>query len=134
MFMLHSKLTTCPNAIRRTPRKSATGITLATIFLALAAPIPSDASDSDAQAKMELGRKIFTQIAVPQCGVCHTLADAGTTGEIGAKLEELKPDATRVANAVRDGVGVMPSYRDKLTEEQIQAVAHYVSRVTRGSK
>jgi len=132
--MLPSRVTARLNSLLRIPRKFATGITLATIFLALAAPLASDASDSNAQVRMELGRKIFTQIAVPQCGVCHTLADAGTTGEIGAKLEELKPDAARVANAVRDGVGVMPSYRDKLTEEQIQAVAHYVSRVTRGSK
>ena len=83
---------------------------------------------------MELGRKIFTQIAVPQCGVCHTLADAGTSGTIGAKLEELKPDATRVANAVRDGVGIMPSYRESLTDEQIQAVAYYVSRAAGGAQ
>jgi len=96
-------------------------------------PIQSNADEAGAQAKMELGRKIFTQIAVPQCGVCHTLADAGTTGEIGAKLEELKPDAARVANAVRDGVGVMPSYAGKLTEEQIAAVAYYVSQATAGA-
>ena len=82
---------------------------------------------------MALGRKVFLQVAVPQCGVCHALADAGTTGTIGAKLEELKPDAERVAKAVRDGVGVMPSYRETLTAEQIEAVAYYVSRASGGA-
>lgn len=77
---------------------------------------------------MELGRKIFTQLAQPACGLCHALKDAGTTGDIGAKLEELRPDAQRVLAAIKQGVGVMPSYDGKLTPEQMQAVAYYVSR------
>lgn len=132
--MLHSRFSACQNSVTRIPRILPNRITLITIFLALATPLASDASDSDTQARMELGRKIFTQIAAPQCGVCHALADAGTTGEIGAKLEELKPDAARVARAVRDGVGVMPPYSGKLTDEQIEAVAYYVSRATGGAK
>jgi cytochrome c6 len=124
--MLRTLLDVHPSAAR--------GVALSTILLIAGMPLASNAGDSDAQARMELGRKIFTQTAAPQCGVCHTLSDAGTTGEIGAKLEELKPDAARVANAVRDGVGVMPSYRGKLTDEQIQAVAYYVSRATGGGK
>lgn len=85
-----------------------------------------------AEDAMELGRSVFTKIAEPQCGVCHTLQDAGTTGTIGANLEELKPDANRVAEAVRKGVGVMPPYAGKLTEAQIRAVAEYVSRAVAG--
>ena len=85
-----------------------------------------------AEEKTELGRSVFTRIAEPQCGVCHTLQDAGTTGTIGANLEELKPDANRVAEAVRKGVGVMPPYAGKLTEEQIKAVAEYVARAAAG--
>ena len=57
-----------------------------------------------------------------------TLKDAGTTGTIGANLEELKPDAMRVEEAVRNGMGPMPPYAGKLTEEQIKAVAAYVAR------
>lgn len=114
-------------------RSIVVGGLITTVCLLLAgSPIQSSADDQ--KAKMELGRKIFIQVAVPQCGVCHTLADAGTNGTIGAKLEELKPDAARVANAVRDGVGVMPSYADKLTAEQIEAVAYYVSRAVGGAQ
>ena len=83
---------------------------------------------------MELGRKVFTQIAQPSCGLCHTLVDAGTKGEIGAKLEELQPDEQRVLAAVRQGSGVMPRYDDKLTKEQIDAVVYYVARAARLAK
>jgi mono/diheme cytochrome c family protein len=81
---------------------------------------------------MQIGRSVFTKIAEPQCGVCHTLVDAGTTGTLGANLQELQPDAARVAQAVRNGVGVMPPYAGKLTEEQIKAVAEYVARAAAG--
>jgi len=80
---------------------------------------------------MELGKKVFTQIAQPSCGLCHTLVDAGTKGEVGAKLEELQPDEPRVLQALRQGSGVMPRYDDKLTKEQIEAVAYYVARAAR---
>jgi mono/diheme cytochrome c family protein len=88
----------------------------------------------DINAQMALGREVFTKISVPQCGLCHTLEDAGTSGTIGPKLEELKPTVSRVAKAVREGVGVMPSFDGKLTEEQIQAVAQYVTNVVSGKK
>jgi len=83
---------------------------------------------------MELGKKVFTQIAQPSCGLCHTLVDAGTKGEVGAKLEELQPDEPRVLQALRQGSGVMPRYDDKLTKEQVEAVAYYVSRAARFAK
>jgi mono/diheme cytochrome c family protein len=102
------------------------------VLVAAGIAAPSSAGETGDKAKMELGRKVFTKIAVPPCGVCHTLADAGTTGTIGAKLEELKPDAERVAKAVRDGVGVMPPYKETLTEEQIRALAYYVARAAGG--
>lgn len=77
----------------------------------------------------ELGRKVFTQIAQPSCGLCHTLKAAGATGNIGPSLDELQPDKARVADTVRTGIGPMPPFADKLTPEQIEAVAAYVSSV-----
>ena len=107
--------------------------TLARFIIAAAACVPFVSSfAADADAKMKLGRAVFTKIAEPQCGICHTLKDAGTTGTIGANLQELQPDAARVAQAVRNGVGVMPPYAGKLTEEQIKAVAEYVARAAAG--
>lgn len=77
-----------------------------------------------------LGRKVFLQLAQPPCGTCHTLAEAGSSGPIGPVLDDLKPDAARVEAAVRNGVGVMPPYEGKLTDEQIKAVAAYVAQAS----
>lgn len=76
----------------------------------------------------ELGRKVFTEAAQPPCAVCHTLKAAGASGEVGPSLDELKPDRARVLEVVRTGIGVMPRYTGLLTEEQIQAVAEFVSK------
>lgn len=99
------------------------------LSLALAA-----VGSAQAEATSELGRKVFVQIAQPPCAICHTLKDAESIGEIGPALDDLKPDAARVAAAVRNGVGVMPPYEGKLTDEQIEAVAAYVAQATGAAK
>jgi sulfite dehydrogenase len=43
----------------------------------------------------------------------------------------VKPDKARALKAVRNGVGVMPPYAGKLTPEEIEAVAAYVSEAAR---
>ena len=73
----------------------------------------------------EEGRRLFSSIT-PACAICHTLKAAGAAGEIGPSLDELKPDAERVAKAVRNGIGQMPAFAT-LTEAQIQALARYVA-------
>jgi mono/diheme cytochrome c family protein len=87
---------------------------------------------ADGDAKFVLGKTIFTEKAEPKCAICHTLADAGSVGEIGPSLDELKPSAERVKTAVVNGVGVMPAF-EGLSEEEIDAVAHYVSVATGGA-
>lgn len=75
------------------------------------------------------GRKLFTGVT-PACAICHTLKDADATGTIGPSLDELKPDAARVAKALRTGVGQMPAF-PQLSEEQVQALARYIEQATR---
>ena len=82
---------------------------------------------ADEAAQMELGKQLFTVGAKPACAVCHTLK-----GAIGPVLDELKPEASRVAKALREGVGAMPSFRDTLTDAQIAAVSLYVAKASRG--
>jgi cbb3-type cytochrome c oxidase subunit III len=69
------------------------------------------------------GKSIFTA----NCGSCHTLADAGTSGKVGPNLNDAKPPKALVVQRVTNGQGVMPSFKDSLDEQQIQAVADYVS-------
>ena len=80
-------------------------------------------------ADAEAGRALFLKGSTPACAICHTLADAGAAGTIGPDLDELKPDAHRVAQAVRNGIGVMPAF-DALSDADVQALAKYVSSAT----
>jgi mono/diheme cytochrome c family protein len=80
-----------------------------------------------------IGKQLFTQGATPPCATCHTMRDAGAVGEVGPSLDELKPDAERVAKAIKNGIGQMPAF-STLTEQQVQAIAQYVARATGGAK
>ena len=74
------------------------------------------------------GKEVF--LGESGCSDCHTLADAGSTGTIGPDLDAVKPSYDKVVSQVTNGGGGMPAFSDKLTEEQIQDVAAYVSSVT----
>jgi cbb3-type cytochrome c oxidase subunit III len=71
------------------------------------------------------GKDIFTA----NCGSCHTLADAGTSGTVGPNLDQLKPPFAIVQHQVINGGSVMPAFKGTLTAAQITAVAKYVSSV-----
>jgi mono/diheme cytochrome c family protein len=75
------------------------------------------------------GEEVFSAAG---CGTCHTLAAANASGTIGPNLDEAKPAVDLVVDRVTNGSGVMPSFRDKLSEEQIQAVATYVNDAAGG--
>jgi mono/diheme cytochrome c family protein len=61
------------------------------------------------------------------CGTCHTLAAAGTDGTTGPNLDDLKPDEETVEAQVRSGGGGMPAFEGQLSDDEIEAVATYVS-------
>ncbi|SEI60246.1 Cytochrome C oxidase, cbb3-type, subunit III [Pseudomonas linyingensis] len=97
-------------------------------LLALLLASTASADDTD-QALLAQGRQVFLEQAQPSCSLCHALREAGASGAIGPDLDQLKPDAARVVAAVSNGVGVMPPFAETLSDEQIRAVAHYVSSV-----
>ena len=70
------------------------------------------------------GKELF---AAQGCGSCHTLSDAGASGTVGPNLDEAKPSFDHVVEMVTNGSGVMPSFKDKLSEQEINDVAAYVS-------
>jgi mono/diheme cytochrome c family protein len=72
------------------------------------------------------GKLIFTQ----NCGTCHVLQDAGTSGQVGPPLDPLKPDAKRVLAAIEKGgtgSGTMPA--NIVTGKEAEAVSEYVASV-----
>ncbi len=69
------------------------------------------------------GEAVFTS----NCGGCHTLAAAGTSGTTGPNLDDLKPDQATVEQQVRNGSGGMPAFEGQLSDAEIAAVASYVA-------
>jgi len=76
------------------------------------------------------GAKIFQSAG---CVGCHTLAAAHATGTVGPNLDQAKPDYRLVTARVTLGKNVMPSFKDKLTAQQIADVAAYVVKSTGGT-
>ena len=77
-------------------------------------------------AQIAKGKQLFQQ----NCGTCHTLADAGTSGKVGPNLDGVKPDKSLVLSALKNGglgSGTMPA--NIVTGADAQAVATYVSTV-----
>jgi cytochrome c oxidase subunit 2 len=80
------------------------------------------------------GKTIFVQ----SCGSCHTLADAGTTGNLGPNLDEVLPGQSE--QDVYDSIvspdavitpgyeaGVMPvTFGELLSDEQLEALVTYL--------
>jgi mono/diheme cytochrome c family protein len=71
------------------------------------------------------GKAIFTEAG---CAGCHTLAAAGSTGTVGPNLDQAKPPKNLVVDRVTNGKGVMPSFKDRMSQAQIDAVATFVSQ------
>ena len=90
------------------------------------ATTPAVGAGGDAAA----GKKVFASAG---CGGCHTLADAGSSGNVGPNLDQAKPPSALVVTRVTNGQGVMPSFKGQLTDQQITEVAAYVSSVAGSS-
>ena len=77
------------------------------------------------------GAKVFASAG---CGSCHTLKAAGSKGQVGPNLDELKPDESTVERQVRHGGNGMPPFGSKLSARQIAQVASFVSSASKSSK
>jgi mono/diheme cytochrome c family protein len=81
-----------------------------------------------ATAQLQRGRALFRT----NCGACHALRDAGTHGTRAggeANLDPIKPNSSSVKQFVSHGYGGMPSFKRKLSAEDIDVVARYVAAV-----
>jgi mono/diheme cytochrome c family protein len=84
---------------------------------------PTETTEPSAgQGDAAAGKEVF----VANCGSCHTLADAGTTGTIGPDLDAASPAYEPTVAQVTNGGGAMPPFEGTLTEQQIRDVAAYV--------
>jgi mono/diheme cytochrome c family protein len=61
------------------------------------------------------------------CGSCHTLEKAATSGTVGPNLDEAQPTFEAAVRQITNGGGGMPAFGEQLSDEQIRALARYVS-------
>jgi cbb3-type cytochrome c oxidase subunit III len=118
------ELASCSSPQQCMPQNLVTGSDADAVaaYVALVAGNPSAAGPSKNATS---GKDIF----LANCGSCHTLADAGTSGKIGPNLDQLKPSLSIVQRQVTNGGGAMPAFKGQLTAAQITAVARYVASV-----
>jgi mono/diheme cytochrome c family protein len=113
-------------------------------YVAFAADRPGEDQGALAQAGLAgatTGEQIFTAAG---CAGCHKLSKAGANGNIGPSLDDLASAAAKLGQGSPDAytresilepdaytvkgfqAGVMPSFKGKLTDKQVQAVVDYL--------
>jgi mono/diheme cytochrome c family protein len=73
------------------------------------------------------GKGVFASAG---CSGCHTLKAAGSTGNIGPNLDQLKPAYATVVHQVENGGGAMPAFKGQLSQTQIDDVSAFVATST----
>ena len=119
-------VTTTPTTETTTTETTGTGTTTGTTETTTSettttATTPAGKGDPTA------GKQVFLSVAA--CGGCHTLADAGSSGNVGPNLDDVMPSYDKVVTQVTNGGGAMPPFKDTLSAQQIADVAAYVSSV-----
>jgi len=88
------------------------------------------------------GKQIFTATAQPPCSSCHTLSEAGASGQVGPNLDDVLKgkDAAFIHESIVDpnaevasgfSAGVMPDvYDQQLSDEQLADLVAFLQQVT----
>ena len=103
------------------------GLGIVSMLLLVAACQSVDAPRGDPEAGAVVVENLDNS-----CGLCHTLESAGFEGTAAPSLDELRPGYQRVLNAVRQGPGLMPSYAQELSEDEMHDIAAFISREAGG--
>jgi cytochrome c553 len=79
--------------------------------------------DGNGNASNE-GAKVFASAG---CGGCHTFSPANSNGSVGPNLDEADVSFDAAVQQIRNGGNGMPAFGDELSDQEIDAVARYVS-------
>jgi mono/diheme cytochrome c family protein len=82
-----------------------------------------------ADEMFNLGKKIF--FGKGNCSSCHVLTNQEDNGGVAQNLNKIKPNMDRIIYTITEGVGVMPSYKDILSFNEIDSLAVYVYESTK---
>jgi mono/diheme cytochrome c family protein len=94
-------------------------------LLILAALVVTACASEDKAAKGDpvAGKQLFASAG---CGGCHTFKAANSAGKVGPDLDTAGPSPGRVLLQLRKPGGVMPSFTEKLSENEKADVAAFV--------
>jgi mono/diheme cytochrome c family protein len=107
------------------------GAALAFVLIALTAGIGGGAEERR-PAEHDSGRAVFARMG---CGACHTLAAAGSVGEMGPDLDERLPSHTRASLVERITRGPSPdgtfspmpdNFGRRLSDQQLDALVDFL--------
>jgi menaquinol-cytochrome c reductase cytochrome b/c subunit len=116
--------------VSRRPAAMVLGIAIPVVLLFLT--WEGSKAPSIGAASAHPGAAAFSN-ALP-CGTCHTLADAGTGGQVGPNLDSAKPDYATALEFITNGKAGMPSFKQQgLTDDQLKCMAGYVATWAGGS-
>jgi mono/diheme cytochrome c family protein len=91
------------------------------------APAAPPAGMADPAAVKEKGRDLF---ATWGCASCHSLADADATGHVGPSFDgDANLTKAFVIDRVTNGQGPMPAFGGQMTDQEIAAIATYITMV-----
>jgi cytochrome c oxidase subunit 2 len=103
------------------------------------------AAPAAGQTPADVGKQLFTSSTLG-CGGCHTIADAGTTGAVGPRLDQVLKGSMHSAAFIRRQIltggsaylvpgypaNVMPkNFGSVLTPQQLDALVSYLQKVSR---
>ena len=91
----------------------------------VAALLLASCSGDDSASKGDpiAGKKLFSDNG---CTGCHTFKAAGSTGTQGPDLDEASPSSSKVVRQLNRPGGLMPSFADKLSDEEKRNLAAFV--------
>jgi len=122
------------NALRRIDKVLAVGswLTAAVLVVMLLLGPAVIANDQKAKSGASAGYGSSATVSGAQvfkgnCGSCHTLSAAGTSGQVGPNLDNTTLPVSAIEAKVRSGGGAMPSFSGKLSDKEIKAVAAFVA-------
>lgn len=88
--------------------------------------VTKPAATSGSSAELTAGKTVFKA----NCGTCHTLKQAGTTGTVGPNLDTLKPALSTIVSQVENGGRFMPAFGasagGSLSSTQVKDVSAFV--------
>jgi mono/diheme cytochrome c family protein len=87
-------------------------------------PYPEGRQAEDRQ--LAAGRRVY----VASCARCHGVSGQGNVGpRLAGRVSDRFPDIEDQISFVENGKGLMPSFSDVLTDEEIRAVVRYEREV-----